>query len=88
MPRYLIHYRYSLFNCLSLKKRLKVESCNFFCGGWKSTKFDFSTFKDGAYYCYCAYVLRISRYSDFLLAVLIYSGIFLRGSKLCGKSRT
>ena len=23
-------------------------------------------FKDGAYYCYCAYVLRISRYSDFL----------------------
>ena len=24
------------------------------------------TFKDGAYYCYCAYVLRISRYSDFL----------------------
>ena len=23
-------------------------------------------FKDGAYYCYCTYVLRISRYSDFL----------------------
>ena len=22
-------------------------------------------FKDGAYYCYCAHVLRISRYSDF-----------------------
>ena len=22
--------------------------------------------EDGAYYCYCAYVLRISRYSDFL----------------------
>ena len=43
MPRYLIHY--SFFNCLSLKKRLKVESCNFFCGGWKSTKFVFSTFK-------------------------------------------
>ena len=29
-------------------------------------------------------VLRISRYSDFLLAVLINTGIFLRGSKLCG----
>ena len=31
--------------------------------------------KDGAYYCYCAYVLRISRYSDFLLLVLINTGI-------------
>ena len=45
-------------------------------------------FKDDAYYCYCAYVLRISRYSDFLSAVLIDTGIFLRGSKLCGESRT
>ena len=27
-------------------------------------------FKDGAYYCYCAYVLRISRYSDFLSPML------------------
>ena len=32
--------------------------------------------KDGAYYCYCAYVLRISRYSDFLSAVLNNTGIF------------
>ena len=44
--------------------------------------------KDGAYYCYCAYVLRISRYSDFLSAVLINTGIFLRGSKLREGSRT
>ena len=44
--------------------------------------------KDGAYYCYCAYVLRISRYSDFQWVVLINTGIFLRASKLCGKSRT
>ena len=44
--------------------------------------------KDGAYYFYCAYVLRISRYSDFLLAVLTNTGIFLRGSKLCWESRT
>ena len=35
--------------------------------------------KDGAYYCYCAYVLRISRYSDFLSAVLINTGILVRG---------
>ena len=29
--------------------------------------------KDGAYFCYCAYVLRISRYSGFLWAVPTYS---------------
>ena len=46
------------------------------------------TIKDGAYYCYCAYVLRISRYSDFLSLVLINTGIFLRGSRLWGESRT
>ena len=44
--------------------------------------------KDGAYYCYCAYVLRISRYSDFLSVMLIYTGIFLRGLKLSGESRS
>ena len=44
--------------------------------------------KDGAYYCYCAHVLRISRYSDFLSALLINTGIFLRGLKLRGESRT
>ena len=26
-------------------------------------------FKDGAYFCYCAYVMRISRYSGFLWVV-------------------
>ena len=45
-------------------------------------------FKDGAYYCYCACVLRISRYSDFLSVVLTNAGIFLRGLNLCGESRT
>ena len=44
--------------------------------------------KDGAYYCHCANILRISRYSDFLCVVLINTGIFLRGLKLCGESRT
>ena len=48
----------------------------------------FSSFKDGAYYCYCAYVLRISRYSDFLSVVPSNAGIFLRGLNLCGESRT
>ena len=45
-------------------------------------------FKDGAYYCYCAYVLRISRYSDFLSLLLTNTGIFLRGLKLSGESRS
>ena len=44
--------------------------------------------KDGAYYCYCAYVLRISRYSDFLSVMLTNTGIFLRGFKLSGESRS
>ena len=43
--------------------------------------------KDGAYYCYCAYVLRISRYSDFLSPMLTNTGIFLRSLKLSGESR-
>ena len=45
-------------------------------------------FKDGAYYCYCAYVLRISRYSDFLSPVLTNTWIFLRGLRLSGESRS
>ena len=44
--------------------------------------------KDGAYYCYCAYVLRISRYSDFLSPMLTNTGIFLLGLKLFGESRS
>ena len=45
-------------------------------------------FKDGAYYCYCAYVLRIFRYSDFLSPMLTNTGIFLHGLKLSGESRS
>ena len=48
----------------------------------------FLLLKDGAYYCYCAYVLRISRYSDFLSVMLTNTGIFLRGLKLSGESRS
>ena len=44
--------------------------------------------KGGAYFCYCAYVLRILRYSDFLWVVPTNTGVFLRGLKLCGESRT
>lgn len=45
-------------------------------------------FKDGACYCYCAYVLRISIYTGFLWVVPANTGIFLRGLKLFGESRT
>ena len=40
---------------------------------------DTTIFKYSAYYCYCAYVLRISRYSDFLSPMLTNTGMFLRG---------
>ena len=45
-------------------------------------------FKDGAYYCYCAYLLRISRYSSFLSVMLTDTEIFLRGLKLSVQSRS
>ena len=44
--------------------------------------------KNGAYFCYCAYLLRMWRYSGFLWVVPINNGIFLRGLKLCKESRT
>ena len=44
--------------------------------------------KDGAYYCYCAYVLRISRHSEFLSVMITNIGIFLRGLKLSGEIRS
>ena len=47
-----------------------------------------TSFRDGAYYCYCAYILRISRYSDFLSVMLTNTGIFLRSLKLSGESRS
>ena len=47
-----------------------------------------SLLMDGAYYCYCAYVLRISRYSDFLSPMLTNTGVLLRGLKLSGESRS
>ena len=43
--------------------------------------------KDGAYYCYCAYVLCIARYSGFLWVVPTNTRIFLRGLKLYGKKQ-
>ena len=47
----------------------------------------FYTVKDGASFCCCAYVLRISRYSGFLWVVPTNTGIFLRRLILCGKAK-
>ena len=44
--------------------------------------------EDGAYFCYCTYVLRISRYSAFLWVVPTNTWIFLRSLKLCAENRT
>ena len=40
------------------------------------------------YYCYCAYILRISRCSGCLWVVPTSTGIFLRCLKIYGESRT
>ena len=46
----------------------------------------FRLLKDGTYYCYCAYVLRISIYLDFLSVMLTDTVIYLRILKLSGES--
>ena len=53
---------------------------------YTATGKDLQSLKDGAYYCYCAYVLRTSRYSGFLSVMLTNTEIFLRGLKLSGKT--
>lgn len=44
IPRYLIQN--SLLSCWLFIARLKLWDCNFFWGGWKITKFDFSILSD------------------------------------------
>ena len=61
-------------------------SFRYFKGSIKTSQTD--PFKDGAYYCYCAYVLHIARYSGLLWVVPTNTGIFLCGLKLYGESRT
>ena len=71
----------------SLPKKLRC--CFFFLQGIDISNYLSSyILKDGAYYCYCAYVLRISRYSDFLSVMHTNTGIFLRGLKLCRECRS
>ena len=55
---------------------------------FKNFKARTNRFKANAYYCYCAYVLRILRYSDFLSVMLTNTGILLRHLKLPGESRS
>ena len=72
----------------NLSPKFTTESVVSDSGADSSYAAGFLVIKDGAYYCYCAYVLRISRYSGFLWVVPTNTGIFLRGLKLCGESRT
>ena len=47
-----------------------------------------SLLKGGAYYCYCAYVLRISTYSGFRLGDAFKYGVIFDGLKLSVESRS
>ena len=76
----LLHYPLYNLNQHSPDNSMKFRSLS---NGWLLV-----VLKDGAYYCYCAYVLRISRYSDFLSPMLTNTGILLRGLKLSGESRS
>ena len=74
------------------RKKITCQNGQNEAGNRKSERFNlyfFSFFfKDGAYFYYYAYVLCISRYLGFLLVVPSNTGIFLRGFKLFGESRT
>ena len=58
-----IRDKHAVLRKLSNKKRKQLRK------PW-ITSVILKSIKDGAYYCYCAYVLRISRYSDFLSPML------------------
>jgi len=76
------------------RKQAKINNCKLICmikeiiSSDKLFDHNKTAFKDGAYYCYCAYVLRISKYSDFQSPMLTNTGIFLHGLKLSGESRS
>ena len=79
------------FVMISSTKLKRIEYCCYcmeLTRGIRKRNMLNSLVKDGAYYCYCAYVLRISGYSGFLSPMLTNTGIFLRGLKLSGESRS
>ena len=86
-------YKYHMHKCKEIIKaknpnKVLCKQCQFLSGFDPGVQAGFDSFKDGAYYCYCAYVLRISRYSGLLWVVPTNTGIILRGLKLYGESRT
>ena len=78
--------RYCWFVSASVYSPLKHLLFHFTQSSKHAIKFPFN---EGAYYnnCYCAYVLRISRYSSFLWVVPANTGKFLRGLKLYGENK-
>ena len=74
---------------LAIKRRFSRNNCSavdLISSSRITFRFEI-TIKDGAYYCNCAHILRISRYSGFLSVMLNNTGIFLRSLKLSGESR-
>ena len=57
---------YQVMCCLILSLQIKSQSATI----------QMTAIKDGAYFCYCAYVLRISRYSGLLWVVPTNTRIF------------
>ena len=58
---------------------LAKKGLNKLCSIFEGTYEKWSVFKDGASFCYCAYVLRISGYLGFLRNLPTNTTIFLRG---------
>ena len=56
---------FKVVSCLFVDCLQSLKGCEDFRTFWTTKQL----LKDGAYYCYCAYVLRISRYSGFLWVV-------------------
>ena len=69
------------------QSQLLIKAVNLFPAGTASRYSCCFWRRDGAYYCYCAYVLRIPKYSDFLSPMVTNIGIFLHGLTLSGESR-
>ena len=81
--------RYSIFEYCCFTKISKFQKDVRAIGNFPPQKQPyFNVVKDGAYYCYCAYVLRILRYSSFLSVMLTNTVTFLLGLKLSGESRS
>ena len=82
----LVHPKQNYESTIIINSCCKIVISVLFGGSF--VRITFIEIKDGAHSCHCTYVLRISRYSGFLLVMLTNTVIFLRGLKLSGESRS